>query len=157
MKYEFTSSLIGRIRLQCRLNDLVSNSFPLSLMGSSNPPQFDKDVQQSQLSVPFPIRRNIGSVLLGAIPHVDEEITHRKQRSNGGIALPVGVKAPQLAKKLPSSLEESSEPWTDVEDSVLQESLSRYGTNWHLAAHAVSSGDFSAPILIIPTIPELAR
>ena len=100
--------------------------------------------------MPFPIRRNIGSVLLGAIPQVDEEIMHRKQRSNSGFAFPVGVKAPQLASKLPSSLEESSEPWTDVEDSVLQESLSRYGTNWHLAAHAVSSGDFSAPILIIP-------
>ncbi|KAL7554279.1 hypothetical protein ACHAWF_017722, partial [Thalassiosira exigua] len=127
---ESISSLIGQVRIQFMLNDLASSKPDKS------------DMQQIHLSLgPLSTQRSVGQLpLLGTLPCLEgDESLHPKERNHGsGITLPAGVKAPCLAKSLSSSPEELSEPWTDAEDKVLQESLARYGTNWHLAARAVS-------------------
>ena len=130
-EFESMSLLLGRIQLKYRLNDLVSNSVP------------DDMAQPSSASTLFLMRRNTGWP-----PHDGKASGRGRRRSLSGITLPVGVKPPRQAQKLTSSLVDSPEPWTDTEDAILRESLSRYGANWHLAAHAVSSNKVSAPAWI---------
>jgi len=64
---------------------------------------------------------------------------NRNQRSPSGINLPIGVKEPAISSRLSSSLEETPEPWTEKEDILLKETLTRYGLNWQLASHAISA------------------
>jgi hypothetical protein len=128
IKLNITASALGRARSQSLLNDFISNSLSRSSITSNLLPI--ETEHQSQQSVPYPIQ-SIGSVLLGTIPCVDVEIIRKKKSYLSRITLPVEVK----------SLQESSEyPWSAIEDSVLQQSVLRYGMNWHLAAKAVSSG-----------------
>lgn len=137
---KFDASNLGRIRLNCRLNDLVSISFDQSFSNLCIPYQSEMRCHQSNFYGSLPNRRNIAPVLLGAIPLANEELAFRKNKYRSGIILPVGVKT--LRKEMPcsSSMEESAEPWTSIEDSILNGCVSRYGMNWQLAAYAVSSG-----------------
>lgn len=68
-----------------------------------------------------------------------EDSENMNQRSYSGINLPVGVKEPAISSRLSSSLEETSEPWTEKEDILLKETLARYGLNWQLVSHAISA------------------
>lgn len=62
-----------------------------------------------------------------------------RNRSSSGINLPIGVKEPAVSSNFSSSLEETSEPWTEKEDILLKETLAHYGLNWQLASKAISS------------------
>ncbi len=130
---------MGQIRVNCRLNDLVSNSFCQSVL-NQNMPQSDTTFHERKLNESLLIGRNTRPVLIGAIPPTKEELTLRKNKYRSGIILPVGVKIPRMAMPLSSSLEDSPEPWTTRDDSILKGCVARYGMNWHLIAHAVSSG-----------------
>ena len=139
MKVDVAASLIGGIKSRRRLNDLVSNS-----MG----PNLPQHGQPMQKSVHFSsAQQDSHPILLGTLPTVGEESQRGKPRSQSGITLPVGVKMPPLSKFFSGSLEGSPEPWTYVEDSLLQECISRYGLNWQLASHAISNGAYSVPAL----------
>ena len=63
----------------------------------------------------------------------------RNHRSPCGINLPIGVKEPAISSDFSSSLEETSEPWTEKEDIFLKETLARYGLNWQLVSQAISA------------------
>ena len=58
-------------------------------------------------------------------------------RSSSGINLPIGVKEPAICHNFSSSLEETSEPWTEEEDILLKVTLARFGLNWQLASKAI--------------------
>jgi hypothetical protein len=131
MKFNITAAALARIRTHGLLHDLILNSLSHSMTASNQLP-VDSE-HQSQMSVPFPIQTT-RSVLLGTIPCVDMDIIRNKQSYLGGITLPVGVESCR-------TLQQSSEdPWSPIEDSALQHCVLRYGTNWNLAAKAVTSG-----------------
>lgn len=64
---------------------------------------------------------------------------HNSGKSSPGINLPVGVTEPESSSRLSKSLKDTSEPWTEKEDTLLKETLARYGMNWKLAAQALSA------------------
>lgn len=62
---------------------------------------------------------------------------NRNPTISSGINLPIGVKEPPICSKFSSSLEETSEPWTEEEDIHLNGTLARFGLNWQLASKAI--------------------
>lgn len=133
VKISVASSLLGSVRLRFRLNDLVSDSFIVHLPRSMN------HFHSSSSGVKF------GPFQSGTVARHNVSRLAQRDRNRSGVSLPMGVKRPRLAKKLSSSLEETSEQWTDIEDILLKESVARYGMNWELASQSVSVDGASMP------------
>ena len=66
-------------------------------------------------------------------------IRKRKHRRLGGIKLPIGVKEPSISSKFSISFEETSDRWSEKEDTLLKEKLAKYGLNWQLVSNAISA------------------
>lgn len=119
IRFTITAASMGRIRFYSRLNDLVSNSFAMSLAAST---------------------QNNEVVLLGTLPRVDVEVVLPKREYLSQFAH--GARSDLLPKETLRERERDNfgVPWSDQEDLALQHSVLRYGDNWHLASNAVSSG-----------------
>lgn len=138
VKYEYASSRLGLARFRFRLNDIVATSFVV-LERSQTPSQLgvDRNTEPLPPTTTTPIH-------VGHFHHMatnNDSVRQSKDFYRCGIALPMGVRTPRLAKLFSSSLDETNEPWTDKEDLLLEEYASRFDNNWHLVAYAVSDAN----------------
>ena len=123
VKDKFATALLGRVRLRQSLNDLVAEEYD-NTIGES--------VHRRKR------RRPNACPPIGTIPLFDKTPLAMLE-GKSGISLPVGVKTSRVAKKYLHSMQESSEPWSSVEDSLLKETVARYGKNWHVVAEYMST------------------
>mmetsp|Transcript_20776 Transcript_20776/g.43339 ORF Transcript_20776/g.43339 Transcript_20776/m.43339 type:complete len:689 (+) Transcript_20776:2704-4770(+) len=138
VKYEYASSRLGLARFRFRLNDIVATSFVV-LERTQTLCQLgvDRNTEPLPPTTTTPIH-------VGQFHHMVTNNDFEGQSKDFyrcGIALPMGVRTPRLAKLFSSSLEETNEPWTDKEDLLLEEYASRYDNNWQLVAYAVSDAN----------------
>jgi hypothetical protein len=126
IQFNLASSLQGAVRLHFRLSDELSSHHS----SSTHHVDFGPFLSGTRA------RQNISKLI-------------RRDRSLGGVTLPMGVKRSRMARKLTSSLSETTEPWTASEDKVLHEAVAKYGRNWQLAARAVSAFNHTQPLDIV--------
>ncbi|KAL3783298.1 hypothetical protein HJC23_007967 [Cyclotella cryptica] len=137
IRFNLAASLVGSARLRFRLSDALSNSYIHA--------SFLLSQHSSMVQYPTAGNTDFGPFLFGERARQNVSKLIRRERSRSGITLPMGVKRPRLARKFTSSLEETDEPWTDKEDTLLQESVAKYGMNWQLASRAVSNFNICRP------------
>ena len=94
------------------------------------------------------LKINFAASLMGTVKHrcrlndlVSNSFTQAVIKSNRPLLVDQRGKTSQFVTSISSSEleEESSEPWTDTEDSILEECVKRYGMNWQFIAQALAS------------------
>ena len=126
VKDKFATTLLGRVRLRQSLNDIVT--------GEESDNTMDESVHSSRRKR----RRSNVYPPIGTIPPFDKTPLAVLE-GKSGISLPMGVKNSGMAKKYLHSMQESSEPWSAAEDSLLRDTVARYGNNWHVVAEYMST------------------
>lgn len=122
VKDKFATTLLGRVRLRQSLNDIVTGEESYNTIGESV----------------HSIRRKRSAP--NVCPSILFDKTHLAMlEGKSGISLPMGVKNSRMAKKYLHSMQESSEPWSAAEDSLLKDTVARYGNNWHMVAEFMST------------------
>ena len=120
------TSIIFSVRAQCQLSDVVSDQY-----------------HQSQHSKILLLDREFAPFRFGERARENTSKLIQRERNRGGILLPMGVTTKsRWARKLTNAQQETIEPWSDRDDILLQESVTKYGMNWHLVAKEMSSPSF---------------